>query len=120
MNLSELEEMLKEENPRVRFVPFGYKIESQTALELEKNSFVRALAGKEGAEKLAEVADKYKRNPYVFSFNNIDKEVQRVAALLSDWGLVGGLGVVGGRIDVGSRGCAFGVQKTATKPVRKI
>lgn len=118
MNLSELEKMLKEGDPRVRFVPFGYKTEKQTALELGKNRFVQALAEKEGAEKLAEVANRYKKQPYVWSFNNVNEETQRVAALGSLWVLGGWLGVDGDGVG-GYGGRAFGVQKTAPKALRK-
>ncbi|MBS3077987.1 hypothetical protein J4412_00590, partial [Candidatus Pacearchaeota archaeon] len=92
----------------VKFVPFGYKTETQTPNELEKNSYIIARYGKEGAEKMAEVSSKYKVNPYLFSFKSVDEERQRMSALISNW--------YGGRLDVdgdvwdgGGGGHSFGV-----------
>ena len=63
--MEESELIQKLEDPSVRFVPFGYPIEEMSSSELAENPYVIALAGEEGAEKLAEVADKHKRQPYL-------------------------------------------------------
>jgi len=65
MDQLELENKIKEGDTSVRFVPRGYKTGRQTSSELSKNTFVKALAGEEGAQKLAEIADKYPQDPYV-------------------------------------------------------
>lgn len=70
-----------------KFVPFSdYKIGEQSPKELAKNKFVIALAGEEGAEKLAEIASYYKETPYLWSFDNVNEQIERVAALNTYWG----------------------------------
>jgi len=64
MDRGSLEQKLKEGDPTVRFVPFGYKVGEISPLELAKNPYVVGLAGEEGAEQLARVADKYSGKPY--------------------------------------------------------
>src|SRR3989338_2262818 len=54
-----LEQKLSAKDPNVRHVPFGYKVGEMTSLQLAENAYVIALAGEEGAKKLAEVAEKY-------------------------------------------------------------
>jgi len=66
-------------------VPFGYKINEQTPKEFRKNPYIREMYGKEGAEKITEVASKYKNKPYVFSFNSVDEEKTRMSALYGSW-----------------------------------
>lgn len=114
INKSDLVKKLESKDSTARFVPFGYKIGKQTPKELEKNPFVQALAGEEGAEKLAEVASKYKANPYVWSFENVDENIIRIASLLSGR-LLGSdrLGVGGDDWDGGDDGCAFGVSEAS-------
>ena len=86
MNKSELVKKLEAGDPSVRFVPFGYKMGVQSYGELAKNPFIQALAGEEGAEKLAEVAGKYKNKPYVSSYKleEVNRLTSRVATLGSD------------------------------------
>ena len=110
LSLSELEKKLKQGDPSVRFVPNGYKTGEQSSSDLAKNPFVIDLAGKEGAEKLAEVSDKYKNKPYVYALTNVKGQESRVAALGGSWGF-GGLDVVGGFGDFGS-GHALGVSRS--------
>lgn len=109
LNEKDLLKRLKDEDPCVRFVGFGYQLEKQTSLQLAKNPFVIALAGKEGAEKLAEVSEKYPRKPYVWSFNDVNEPLVRVACLGSGWDFGGGLVVYGYGAGVGTGRCAFGV-----------
>ena len=104
----------------VRFVPFGYKTGEQTWQELAVNPNIvaRYLGRKnhelEGAEKIAEVASKYKKNPHLNSFNSVDEEQIRISALDS-WGFSGGLDVYGSGWCVGDDGRAFGVCKDTEK-----
>jgi len=94
MDKSSLIKRLNENDSDVKFVPFGYRTKNQTPNELEKNSYIIARYGEEGAEKMAEVSSKYKVNPYLFSFKSVDEERQRMSALYYSW--VGdGLDVVG-------------------------
>lgn len=95
----------------VRFVPFGFKIESMSPLELRSNPYVIALAGQEGTQKLEKVADTFRKNPYLWSFKSVDEPQTRVSALDSDWGF--GVGLVVGGLDRGydGNGCVFGVRR---------
>jgi len=97
----------------VRFVPYGFKIGKQSTLELSKNGFIRALVGEQGAYKLAEIADKHKRKPYLHGFEKVGNPIQGVASLDSIW-FVNALGVYGDR-GLGKNGCAFGVLKETSK-----
>ncbi|MBU1203772.1 MAG: hypothetical protein KKG60_01755 [Nanoarchaeota archaeon] len=117
MEKSKLVEALEKQDKTVRFVPFGFKTGKQTSLELSKNHYVVALVGEQGADKLAQVADKYKNKACVWSFSSIDNEVIRVSALDSDWD--------GRRLDVdgdgfggGGDGYAFGVFKKSGEATR--
>lgn len=109
MDESKLVKKLDSNDPSVRFVPFGYQTESMSPLDLGRNPYVITLAGEEGAEKLAEVADKHERQPYLWSFKSVNQPETRVSALYSDWGLGRRLYVDGGRGNFRG-GCAFGVQ----------
>jgi len=116
---SELEKMLGNrqehgvvysDNGLLRFVPFGYQVGEMIPLKLAKNPYVIALAGEE-AEKLAEVADKHKDKPYLWSFKSVDQPLTRVSILVSDWGLGHGLGVDGSSHGNVRGGHGFGVLK---------
>lgn len=109
MNLSSLEKRLREGDPRVRFVPISkLKSGKMDASELAKSFYLIGLAGKEGAEKSAEIAGKYPYKPFLYIPSS-----ENYAALsgldvyvvgYGDW-----LRVYGG---IGFRGadwCAFGV-----------
>ncbi|MDP1696089.1 MAG: hypothetical protein Q8L29_04200, partial [archaeon] len=95
---------------------FGYKTDVQRPSELAKNAFVIALAGEEGAEKLAKIAENYRNNPGVWSFQNVDEEIARVSGLDGDYLgvrlLVNGYDFDG---DNGNSGCAFGVSQTSAE-----
>ena len=107
MDKSSLIKRLNENDSNVKFVPFGYKLENQKPSELEKNPYIIARYGEEGAEKIAEVASKYRSSPYLWSFNSVDEEKTRMSAL-------GGF-LYGGGLDVGGfwvvnlRGRSFGI-----------
>lgn len=114
MNREDLEKRLESNDSSVRFVPFGFKIGEQSALKLVKNPWIIALVGEEGAEKLAEVSDKYKYKPYVWSFENVGKETAKVSELGSGWGwYCGRLRVGGFYFDDYRYGYAFGVSGDA-------
>jgi len=109
MDKNSLIKKLQEGDSSVRFVPFGFKTGEQTPRELEANSYVVARYGEEGAEKIAEIADKYRRNPRVWVFDSVDEEKQRMSALYGYWGLGGRLGVGSDFWYLGGNGVAFGV-----------
>jgi len=67
METSELEAKLQAGDPSVRFVEQGFKTGEQTAFKLAQNQLIIALAGEQGAEKLAEIASVYKNNPIVLT-----------------------------------------------------
>jgi hypothetical protein len=115
MDSSELERKLEAKDPSVRFVPFGFDIESMSPMQLGKNPYVIALAGEEGAEKLAEVADMFKQKPYLWSFESVDEPLTRVSALSSDWGFDRGLYVDGNNRGDDRGGHAFGGRSAREK-----
>jgi hypothetical protein len=110
MNKNSLIKRLQDNDSNVKFVPFGYKIDSQTPLELSKNPYVIARCGEEGADKIAKVADKYNKNPYLWSFKSVDEEKTRVSALGDYGGFGRRLDVSGNGFD-GDLGHAFGVKE---------
>ena len=110
MDKNSLIKRLKENDSSVKFVPFGYKIGGQTWKELANNKYIKERYGKEGAEKIAEIASKYKNNPYVNIFNSVNKEETIMSVLYDDWDFNLRLVVLGdwdGKFD----GLAFGVKK---------
>ena len=114
MNKHSLIQRLKDNDSLVKFVPFGYKIGEQTPKELEKNEYIIKRYGKEGAEKIAEVASKYKNNPYLWSFDSsVNEEETMMSALRSaldiGWDFRDGLDVVGNNWNDNGSGHAFGV-----------
>jgi len=73
------------DDKKIRFVPYGFKRESQSALELSKNPGVIALVGnEENAEKLARASEHYKEKSYIWALENVDSPKTRVAGLCSD------------------------------------
>ena len=111
MEESDLARRLEEGDEGVIYVPFGFKTGEMTPLELAKNAYVKALAGAEGAEKLAEVADKYKKNPYLWSLESVKRPLTRVSALVSNRGLGDRLCIDGDNVGSNRLGYAFGVSK---------
>ena len=109
MNKNSLIKRLKENDALVKFVPFGYKIEKQSSLELSKNPYIVARYGEEGAEKIAEVASKYENKPHVWNFNSVDEEKVRMSVLGRNWSFDGRLLVDGNFWNGLNQGHAFGV-----------
>jgi len=85
MDKNSLIKRLQENDSNVKFVPFGFKTGEQNLIELGKNPYIIARYGKEGAEKIAEVASKYKNQPYLYSFDSVNEEKVRMSALGRDW-----------------------------------
>ena len=83
-----------------------------SSLELSKNPYVVALAGKEGAEKLSDLADKYKRKPYLYGFSSVDEQITKVSSLDSELD-VDRLNVSGSCLDDFGGGFAFGLRNTS-------
>jgi len=65
MDKTSLVKRLQNNDPLVKFVPFGFKLWKQTWQELEKNEYILARYGEEGAEKLAKLASEYKMDPQI-------------------------------------------------------
>ncbi|MFA4953290.1 MAG: hypothetical protein WC584_03635 [Candidatus Pacearchaeota archaeon] len=109
MNKQSLIKRLKEDDQSVKFIPFGYKIGEQNLIELQKNSYIVARYGEEGAQKIAEVASKYESKPKLWSFDSVGEEGVRMSALSWSLRFGGRLDVVGDDWYGGSGGHAFGV-----------
>ena len=109
MNKDSLVKRLKQGDKKVRFVPFGFKTGIQNLLDFQKNPYIVARYGEEGAEKIAEVASRYKSNPRIFSFNSVNEETTRMSALNRSWDFDGRLYVDGDDWDGNWCGRAFGV-----------
>lgn len=94
----------------LRFTPYSFKRDSQTASALAKNSGVIAFAGSlEGAEMLAKSSKyHYNQNLYFWALLNVKEPQTRVAGLLSD-GFDGGLAVDADGDEIGNYRCSFGV-----------
>ncbi len=116
MDKEALEKRLKKGDSRVRYVESGaYRTGQQSGFNLERNQFVQALAGKEGAKKLAEVASKYRYSPYLVLENTIEEstavsalEVAQLYSYSSGW-LDSGLQVL--CCSEAGLGFAFGVSR---------
>lgn len=80
---SNLIKRLEAGDKTVRFVPFGFKTGEQSARELSKNAFIIALAGEEGAEKLAQVCGKYPQKPILYTINNVIEKTITIPSLCS-------------------------------------
>ena len=113
MDESELVKKLESNDPTVRFVHFGFKTGEMKPSELAENDYIKAIAGEEGAEKLAEVAGKFNFNPHLFGYESMDKPITRISALGSPWGFGERLGVYGNDHCFSRDGHAFGVSKTS-------
>lgn len=109
MDKNSLVQRLKENDSNVKFVPFGYKTGEQNLIELQKNPYIIERYGKEGAEKISEIASKYKNKLYIYSFDSVDEEKVRMSVLYSSWNFGDRLYVNGNDWDDYNNGHAFGV-----------
>ena len=73
MNKNSLIERLKNNDKKVKFVPFGYRTGEQSSLELSKNPYIIARYGEEGADKIVQIADKFTKSPKLWSFDSVNK-----------------------------------------------
>jgi len=107
MDKKSLIKRLQDNDPLVRFVAFGFKTGQQKVSELERNPYVLARYGEEGAQKIAKVASNYKRKPRLWTFNSVNRELIKMSALYDIWVFGYGLGVGAYWSDEGL-GYAFG------------
>lgn len=108
MDRESLIDRLQENDPLVRFVPFGFKTGLQEASKLAKNPYIVARYGEEGAEKIAEIASKYKNSPVLYSFDSVDREKTRISFFNHGYNLKNRLEISGDLYDPYD-GQAFGV-----------
>ncbi len=101
---------MQENDSNVKFVPFGFKTGKQSIKELEENSYIIARYGKEGAEKIAEIASNYKNQSYIHSFDSVNEEKIKMSILGEGWNFSKGL-VVYGNLSGSSEGRVFGILK---------
>jgi hypothetical protein len=74
MELSFILEQLKKHPDSVNQTDFGFKTGEMSPLELTTNSYVKALVGEEGAEKLAEISSRHHcTKPYLSASNKVKK-----------------------------------------------
>ena len=85
MDKNSLIKRLQKGDDFVKFVPFGFKTGVQKTSELEKNPYIQARYGEEGAQKIAQIASKHKLNPGLWSFDSVEEEIKRVAGLYSNY-----------------------------------
>ncbi len=98
----------------IRFTPYNYKRESQSALDLARNPGIITLTGsEENAEKLAKASEHYKLKPYFWALENVDSPQTRVAGLDSYY-FGGGLDVDAGGSGGDGR-CSFGVLESGAE-----
>jgi hypothetical protein len=81
MDEDDLIKRLQKNDPLVKFVPLGYKIGEQKSSELEQNPYIIARYGKEGAEKIAKIASKYREKPYLWGFDSSEKKIAKLPVL---------------------------------------
>jgi len=119
LNVNELEEILKNakennglrisKDKKVRFAPKEtYKLGNHTSDSLAKDGFIIASYDEKGAEKIAEISQKFRVNPYVYGLNIFEgkKPKQKRSALYES---VDRLRVSGGCFVGFDRCHAFGV-----------
>jgi hypothetical protein len=114
MDKESLIKRLNKKDPNVKFVPFGFKIEEQSYKELEKNPYILARYGEEGAGKIAKISSEYKTNLYLWSFDSVDEEKIRMSSLDRSW-FSGILNVGGNNWDDYDNGHAFGIYDSKEK-----
>ncbi len=121
MDESDLVKKLEAGDSSVRTFNYCFKTGEMSPGELAKNEYVQALAGDEGAEKLAELAGRHESQPYLWGFKSVSKPETRVSALFSNWNFGTWLYVYGDGYGRGNNryGCALGVQVSPQAPPEK-
>jgi hypothetical protein len=106
--------LLEGHSDLVNFAEFGFDTgRLGSSLKLATNNYMKALAGQEGAEKLAEVSDKHKvKKPYLWAHQNVNEPLVTVSRLDSVRGFGIGLVIVGDGLGDNSISNAFGVRET--------
>lgn len=101
-----------------KFTPYKFKIGSQSALDLARNSGIIALVGGgENAEKLAKASEHYRAEPYFWTFDRVKSPQTRIVGLISgdffdiDVDFVFGLGIYANDSEYLAGRFSFGVQK---------
>lgn len=85
----------------IRFVPYGFKRESQSSLDLATNPVILGLTGsQENAERLAKSSEHYSLNPYFWALKDVQNPETRVAVM--------NLGGFDNRLSVGASGSEDG------------
>jgi hypothetical protein len=112
MDRKSLTERLKKNDSNVKFVPFGYAVGEQSTHTLAKNPYIIARYGEEGADKIADLASRYKNNPRIDSFKSVNSEIVRMSVLVEgSWDFGNWLHIYGNYWDDDLHGHAFGVKK---------
>jgi len=117
LNPNELEQFLtslREHDGLVNFAEFGFDTgRLGSSLKLATNDYMKAVAGQEGAEKLAEVSDKHEvKKPYLWAHQNVNEPLVTVSGLSPSWYLDDWLDVNGDERGGYSDSGAFGVRET--------
>lgn len=104
-------EVIFSDDKTVRFTPYEFNGESQSRLDLSRNTGIIALVcGEENAEKLAKASEHWKRQPYFWALSSVDSPQIRVAGLIS-YDFNNRLGVVAGDSEDFVGSCSFGVRE---------
>jgi len=95
MDKDSLIKRLESNDPLVKFVSFEFKIGEQSLIEFQKNPYIQARYGEEGAEKITEVASKYKNSAFIQSYASVREKKARISSLGGCWYFDGGVRVDG-------------------------
>lgn len=110
MDKNSLIKRLNENDSNVRFVPFGYKTGEQSSRNLEKNPYIVARYGEEGAQKIAKISSSYRFNPKLHVLNHTDKEESSLSMIHNDGYPERRLIICGIEIVGGSNSYVFGME----------
>jgi hypothetical protein len=86
MDKTSLINRIKEGDSMVKFVPFEYKSGRQYAKELEKNPYIQARYGEEGAEKIARATSLFGSLPILEIPNFVDTEIMAISKISNHYG----------------------------------
>ena len=85
MNKNSLIKRLKENDPLVKFVPFGFSIGKRNLFEFLKNRYIQERYGEEGADKITEFASFHPDRPDIRIYNSVDEEKTEISVLSNYW-----------------------------------